>query len=125
MNYNYFLTLFLFLICVDAAWAYGSSSSKKACEKPKFSHFSPPDKSTTASRSEFTFNASANTQPDSIKVEIKEIPVKIQVSQNNPGYHVKGSLPESLVNTYARIAINAETVKGCKGSDGWLVNIVD
>lgn len=122
--YRVFLPVLLMSITANA-WAYGSSSGTKSCTKPKFSNFVPADKSEVAAQSDFSFTASANTYPESIKVTVKKQPVEISVSEKNGAYLVTGQLPESLQNTYARINIDAEGPNRCKGNGGWLVKIAD
>lgn len=113
----------LFLSITTNAWAYGSSSSSKSCAKPKFSEFVPADKAEVAAASDFSFTASANAYPESIKVTVKKQPVAINVTEINGVYRVTGKLPDSLRNTYARININAEGPSRCQGSGGWLIKI--
>ncbi|MGZ8194917.1 MAG: hypothetical protein ACXWTH_04735, partial [Methylosarcina sp.] len=99
------------------------SSSTKSCEKPKFSEFAPADKSQVAANSEFSFKASATTNPERVKVTIKGQSVAVTVTPLKLGYLVKGRLPESLKNGFARINIEAESQNKCKGGGGWLLNI--
>lgn len=117
--------LCLLLSMTPAVWGYGSSSSSKACEKPGFSQFSPPDKATAAPNSEFSFIASPNTRPDTIKVVVKNIPVSIAINTVAQGYRVSGTLPEALRGTFVRITIDAEGASRCKGSGGWLVKVAE
>lgn len=107
------------------AWAYGSSSSsKKACDKPKFSEFSPSNNSEVATKSAFSFLASANTNPESIKVTVKNQPVAVTVTPKNQGFLVSGTLPNTLTGNFARISIAADGPNQCKGGGGWLVKII-
>lgn len=116
----------LFILLALTVWsanamAYGSSSSKKACQKPRFSEFTPADNGTIEPQSAFSFVASGLTNPDSIQVSIKKQAVEIVVEPKNNAYLVTGTLPESLQNTYVRVSINATGKNRCKGSDGWLL----
>jgi hypothetical protein len=111
------------LFTAHIAWGYGSSSSSKTCEKPGFSQFSPQDKAHLAPAAEFSFIASPNTKPETIKVTAKNIPVTIAVKPVAQGYQVSGRLPANLHGTFARISIAAEGANQCKGSGGWLVNV--
>ncbi|WP_031431716.1 hypothetical protein [Methylomicrobium agile] len=117
------LWLSLFIVVAQAAWGYGGGSSSKACEKPGFSRFSPPDKAEVSPNTEFSFIASPNTKPQTIKVIVKDIPVPIAVKPVAQGYAVSGVLPAALRGVYARIGIAAEGASQCKGSGGWLLNI--
>lgn len=122
-------TLFIVLtvaIFSNNLWAYGgggSKSSKKACTEPKFSEFQPVHLAEAAPGSEISFNASALTNPSTIKVDVKSIPIDVDVEKLNNGYTIKGKLPASLQNTYARVTINAKGTNKCKGQGGWLLKI--
>lgn len=120
------LWILTLIIATNNAWAYGSSSStKKACIKPKFSEFIPVNNAEVAAKSSFSFVASANTNPESIAVTVKNQPVDVTVAPKNQGFQVTGTLPETLKRTVARISIAADGPNKCKGSDGWLVKITE
>jgi hypothetical protein len=109
-------------------WAYGgssSSSSKKACTKPRFTEFVPADKAEVTAQSAFSFTASPSTHPESIKVTVKEQPVEVKITPKTQGFQVNGTLPDKLKGTYARINIAADGPNKCKGSGGWLVKIAE
>ena len=119
------LWILTLIIATSNAWAYGSSSStKKACNKPKFSEFMPANNAEVAAKSAFSFVASANTNPESIMVTVKNQPVTVTVTPKNQGFQVTGKLPDTLTGTVARISIAADGPSQCKGSDGWLVKII-
>ena len=117
------------MVAASNVWAYGSSSSssssKKTCNKPKFSEFVPVNNAQVAVKSAFSFIASANTNPESIIVTVKDQPVAITVTSKNQGFQVQGILPDTVKGTFARISITADSSNQCKGSDGWLVNIIE
>ena len=116
------------MLVTCASWAYGGGggSSTKACAKPKFTDFAPAANAEVVPGSAFSFNASSNTYPNSIKVAVKGLPADIQVSPQKSGnIAVTGKLPASLKGTYARIDISAEGKSQCKGSGGWLVKIAE
>jgi hypothetical protein len=117
------LGLSLLMVIAQAAWGYGGSSSSKACEKPGFSRFSPPDKAEVSPNAEISFIATPNTKPQTISVSVRDIPVTIAVKPVAQGYLATGVLPAALRGTYARINITAEGANRCKGSGGWLLNI--
>ena len=122
---NCFLALALMLV-TSTSWAYGGGgSSSKACAKPKFIDFVPAENAEVAAGSSFSFTASANTHPDSIKVTVKGLPASIKVTPKNAGssFEVSGTLPASLKGTYARITIEADAQNNCDGGGGWLVKI--
>ena len=126
-RYNCFW-IFVLLLVTNTSWAYGGggSSSTKACAKPKFTDFVPAENAEVAAGSNFSFTASANTYPTSIKVTIKGLPAPIKVTPKTVGtFEVSGSLPTSLKGTYARIAIEADAQSKCNGGGGWLVKIAE
>jgi len=112
---NCFWILALMLV-TGTSWAYGGgSSSSKACAKPKFTDFVPAENAEVAAGSGFSFTASANTHPESIKVTVKGLPATIKVTPKNASssFEVSGTLPASLKGTYARIAIDAVLRQNC------------
>jgi hypothetical protein len=124
-RYNCFWILVLMLVTSNS-WAYGGSSSSKACAKPKFTDFVPAENAEVTAGSKFSFTASANTYPGSIKVTVKGLPVTINVTPKNAGnFEVSGTLPESVKGSYARIAIDADAQNNCNGGGGWLVKIAE
>lgn len=120
--FNILLALVL-TVTAGHVWAYGSSSSSKACAKPKFSEFTPVNNAQVASASIFSFIASAGTNPDSIVVTVKGLSVEVTITPKNQGLLVQGKLPTTVTGDFARINISAEGANQCKGSDGWLLKI--
>lgn len=121
------LWVFMLMIITGTSWAYGSSSSgAKACTKPEFSNFTPAENAEIAASSTFSFSASANTFQNTIKVTVKGMPTTVKVTpKNEGGFQVSGTIPASLKNVYARIAITADGQNNCKGEGGWLVKIAE
>ena len=120
-----FICLFGLAVTSTQVLAYGSSSSSKSCVKPQFSAFTPPEKTKVAPKSNFSFVASATTNPKSIEVTIKQQAVDITVAPNSQGYLVSGTLPADLKGVMARISIDAKTQSQCQGGGGWLIKISD
>lgn len=124
-QYNY-LWFFILMLATGASWAYGSSSSSKSCTKPEFSHFVPSENAEVAAGSSFSFSASANTYPTTVKVTVKGLPATLKITpRNEGGFQVNGTLPTSLKSVYARISITADGPNNCKGDGGWLVKIAE
>lgn len=111
------------MLASSQAWAYGSDSSSKACEKPKFSHFEPANNSSVAPHATFSFIASQQTLPDSLQVTVKGQPVELTITAKNQVFYVQGQLPVSLNNEFVRINIAADSPHKCRGADGWLLKI--
>jgi len=124
MKSQHALWFFILMIFHSHAWAYGGgSSSTKACNKPKFSEYTPVNNTVVAEKSAFSFFASSSTYPESIKVSIKDHVIPITITPKNPGFQVTGQLPALPKGSYARINITAEGSNKCKGSGGWLVKV--
>jgi hypothetical protein len=120
------LWILVLMIIANTCWAYGGgSSSSKSCEKAKFSDYVPAENSELAAGSAFSFIASKNTLPTTIKVSVKGQPATIKVEKkNNDTFAVSGKLPASIKGTYARIAIDADAQNNCNGgAGGWLVKV--
>jgi len=126
MNIIKLMTIFILTVFSSNLLAYGSSSSsKKACKKPKFTQFTPAHLAVVSAQSEFSFQTSMLTNPDSIEVTVKKQPVEVSINKINNAYSVSGKLPATLQGTYARVEIKAKGTNNCKGQDGWLLNIED
>jgi len=123
MRFTNILLLLVLMATANTVWAYGSSSSSKACSKPKFTEFTPANNAQVAAGSSFSFMASANTSPDSIAVTVKGLPVDVTVTPKNPGFLVEGKLPATVNSDFARINISADGHNGCNGGDGWLFKV--
>jgi len=124
MNVTKVMIVFILTAFSANTWAYGSSSSsKKACNKPNFTQFSPAHLDVVQAQSEFSFLASGSTNPETIVVSVKKLPVDVAINKINNSYLVSGTLPESLKSTYARVLIKATGTNNCKGDAGWLLKI--
>jgi hypothetical protein len=119
---------FVLLMFSSTVWAYGGggSSSSKACAKPKFTNFVPAENGLAKAGSSFSFTASKNTYPSTIKVTVKDQAAAVKVTPKSDGsFDVTGMLPTSLKGPYARIAITADALSNCNGAGGWLVKMTD
>ncbi len=124
MNIIKIMTLLTFVTFSTNIFAYGSgSSSKKACAKPDLSQFTPPHLSVVAPESEFSFVASAATNPKTIEVSMKKQVVETNIEKISGGYSVTGNLPASLEGAYVRVNIKAKGTNNCPENDGWLLKI--
>lgn len=128
MKTNKCLWMLVLMLASTSSWAYGGggSSSTKACAKPKFSDFVPAENAVAKPGSAFSFVASKNTYPNTIKVTVKEMPAAVKVTpKGDAGFQVNGTLPAAVTGPYARIAIMANAQSNCTGSGGWLVKIAE
>ncbi len=118
---------FVLMIITSTVWAYGGGSSgSKACAKPKFTNYVPAENGLAKAGTSFSFTASKNTYPSTIKVTVKDQSAAVKVTPKSDGsFEVTGTLPTSLKGPYARIEITADALSNCNGAGGWLVKIAD
>ncbi len=124
MKLSNMLLALVLMATTNEVLAYGSSSSsKKACTKPKFTEFTPANNAQVEPASLFSFIASSSTKPDSIGVTVKGQAVEVTITPQNQEFLVQGKLPAAITGDFARISISAEGPNQCKGSDGWLLKL--
>lgn len=115
-----------YFLFAGSIWAYGGGGgTKTACKKPEFSAMKPVHLAEVAPRTTIFFKASARTDPASLSITAKKVPVKVSITKNNNSYSVAGKLPASLRATFARIVIKAKSPSGCRGKASWLVKITE
>ena len=114
------------LMIPSTVWAYGDGggTSIVACTA-KLSKFMPANNSEIAPKSEFSFFASATTNPNSIRVTIKDHLVPVTVTSKHDGFQVTGKLPDAIKGTFAKISITAKGPNQCEANDGWLVKVTE
>jgi len=118
------ITLFLLLFLV-APNVWSNRCAGRGCDVPQFKEMMPQKSSVVRSGSEFSFTASANTNPNSIRVIVKGHAVGLTIT-NKGQIKVSGILPEELTEGYVRINITASSSpSSCIGNDGWLIKIGD
>ncbi len=101
-------------------------ASGAGCTKPHLTKFLPAHLETVVPGAEFSFIALNVNKPEQISVTVKTIPVELTTEFKDPYYLVKGKLPESLVNTAARISIKVSAKSPhCEAENGWLLKIAD
>ena len=122
------LLIAIVMVIPVTVWAYGeggSSSGAGNCQKLKFSDFTPANRSEVAPQSAFSFFATGETYPNSIKVTIKGESVPVTVTPKADGFKVSGTLPGSVRGAFAKINIDARGVNQCEVSSGWLVKVTE
>lgn len=123
MNKTRFLTKILVFLALSMTAFNVWSWEAPACKEPAFKNEKPPKSSVVAPGSEFSFTASPNTIPGSIKAWIEDIEVDLDV-KDHYGYRVTGNLPAELTDAYALIKIRAHSgPKSCYTEKRWLIKI--
>lgn len=114
------------------AQAYGGDhGSGGSCKKPVFYRFQPAVNKYLQSFSEFSFEASDNTSPISITVNISFGEFKRQFNAReldikpikNGHFEVKGKLERPLERGFVRVTLTAHSKPGCEHSEGYLLRI--
>jgi hypothetical protein len=95
-----------------------------SCVRPILSKIKPAPLSTVAPGSEFSFVVSNIDDPDQVSVQVKRQEVNIVSEFKDPFYVVKGTIPDSLSNTAARVDVKIDSkVSSCRAAEGWLLKI--
>lgn len=102
-----------------------AGDEKKACKLPRLRSLKPENHAEVPPESDFSFTLPRWTDPEKVTVTIKKIPTEVVVENHNSFFLVKGKLPASLENTFARVSVRAVTFDhpGCVKKDGWLLKI--
>ncbi len=116
------------LFFAHSAYAYGGSPRAPACKKPVVTVLSPAVGSgatSVSAGSEFSFEVSSDAKEKAISMSAKDISIPVQISkQSNGKLKVTGSLPASLTDGYASVALTAPAGNGqCSGLGKVLVQI--
>ncbi len=124
------LSITLCLVSANAIAAgshgdHGSSvnkSGKSSCKTTAIKRIRPEHLSTVAPKSEITFQVYGIEDAKYVEVTAKKIPVKLEVEHKGGILWFRGTLPDSLVNTAARIHVEVN-YKKCPAEKGWLLKI--
>lgn len=106
---------------------HGSSvnkSGKSACLTTKIKHVRPEHLASVSPKSEISFQVEGLEDPKYVEVTAKKIPVEMSVESKGGLLWFKGNLPDSLVNTAARIHVEVN-YKKCPAEKGWLLKVTD
>jgi hypothetical protein len=97
---------------------------EKKCIRPKFRDFVPEAKAEVNPGSEISFHISHNADPLHITAEAKGLKLAVKVRDRNTFFEAHAQLPAELINTFARINVQAKAMEGeCVAHDGWLIKI--
>ena len=106
---------------------HGSSvdkSGKSACKTTQIKHMRPEHLATVAPGSEFSFRVQGIEDAKYVTMTAKKIPVELSVEHKGGLLWFKGNLPDSLVNTAARIHVEVN-FKKCPAEKGLLLKITE
>lgn len=119
------LTIIQALCFIIFAHTATAEEDKKACRPPRLRSIQPENHAEVPPESEFSFTLPRWTDPEKVTLTVKKIPTEVTVENHNSFFLVKGKLPASLENTYARVSVRAVTDEDveCMMRDGWLLKI--
>lgn len=125
MKFRNTLLIVTLVMIPGSVWAYGDSSGggTEGC-RAKFSKYMPAAGAEVAAKSDFSFFASGETNPTTIKATIRGQSIPVTVTPKNQGFQVTGILPDTLKG-FAKINITAKGPAQCESSDGWLVKVAE
>lgn len=96
---------------------------KKACRLPRLRSITPKHLSEVPPETEFSFTLPQWTDPEKVTVSVKKLPTEYTVENHNSFLRVKGKIPASIENSYARVSVKAIAFEGCVMKDGWLLKV--
>ncbi|MEN8260469.1 MAG: hypothetical protein ABFS02_07770 [Pseudomonadota bacterium] len=119
------MALVLSVAFVSQAFAYGGGGGgTSSCSPPFFSKYNPPKEAVVSSLSTFSFQASPQTWPTSIKVMVKDQAADIKTTKKSSGaVLVEGTLPEPITEGAVLLKISAQNAFNCSKKEGWLIKI--
>ncbi len=133
MRVNHFiqaaLVVAFFSISIKS-YAYDPGDVKDVCKKPQVREFSvatyeEPDKIEVAAESEFSFKLSDWTDPQTIKVTMKEQSVPFTVESNSSFHKVTVKIPAEYTGKFVRINLFSKAILGCYDQEGWLIKVAN
>lgn len=118
-----FLVFLVMVLIAPSAWS--NRCAGRGCNPPAFKDMVPAAGSAVSRGSDFSFTASPNTNPRSIRVMVKGHEVALEIEQRGP-IRVRGKLPSDILGAYARVNITGSSSQSsCVGNGGWLLKIGD
>lgn len=113
-----------------ASYAYSAGEVDEICKKPKIHDFSlpvyqEPEKIEVAPESDFSFALSVWTNPDTIKLTIKDEPLEFTRESNSTLHKIRAKIPAKFTGQFARINITATAILGCYTKEGFLIKVAN
>jgi hypothetical protein len=133
MQVNHFFQVVLTitsLIVSAESYAYSAGEVDEICKKPKIHDFSlpvyqEPEKIEVAPESDLTFSLSAWTNPDVIKLTIKDEPLEFTRESNTSIHKIRAKIPAKFTGQFARINVTATAILGCYTKEGFLIKVAN
>lgn len=133
MQVNFFVKSAVAVVLLGlsiASYAYSAGEVDEICKKPKIHEFSlptyqEPEKIEVAPESDLTFSLSVWTNPDLIKVTIKDEPLEFIRESTSTFHKIRAKIPAKFTGQFARINVTATAVLGCYTKEGFLIKVAN
>jgi len=114
-----------------SAFAYNAGNLDKKCTLPTFRDFIPAEQvkggpvPEVDAESVVQFSVHRGADLSTVRAEVRDLKLKIDVEDRNSYGIVKIKLPAELNGKYARINLYAisQSAENCESKDGWLIKI--
>jgi hypothetical protein len=114
-----------------SAFAYNAGNVEEKCPLPTFRNFIPAEQvkggpvPEVDAESVVQFSVHRGADLTTVRAEVRDIKLKIDVEDRNSYGIVKIKLPPELNGKYARINLYAisQSAANCEAKDGWLIKI--
>lgn len=113
-----------------ASYGYSAGDVDEICKKPKIHEFSlptyqEPEKIEVAPESDLSFALSVWTNPETIKLTIKEEPLEFVRETSSTFHKIRAKIPAKFTGQFARINVTATAVLGCYTKEGFLIKVAN
>lgn len=124
------VSAFVLLGSSMTSYAYSAGDVDEICKKPKIHEFSlptyqEPEKIEVAPESDLSFSLSVWTNPDTIKLTIKDEPLEFTRETNSSVHKVRAKIPAKFTGQFARINVTATAILGCYTKEGFLIKVAN
>ena len=119
------------LLASSSAFAYSLEDQNKQCHKPKFTDFTlkeynANENNEVPAEAEFSFKLQAFTNPDSIKMTVKNQPLPFTIESNSSFHKINAKIPADYSGKFLRIDARAKVTDGeCYETTGWLLKVAN
>ena len=119
------------LLASSSVFAYSPEDQNKQCHKPKFTDFTlkeynANENNEVPAEAEFSFKLQAFTNPESIKMTVKNQPLPFTIESNSSFHKVSAKIPAEYSGKFLRIDARAKVTDGeCYETTGWLLKVAN
>ena len=123
--------LFGAMFFTGSALAYNAGNIENSCVMPTFRNFVPAEQvkggpvPEVEAESVVQFSVHRGADLSTVRVEVRDLKLKLDIDDRNTYGIVKIKLPPELNGKYARLNLYAisQSAANCEGKGGWLIKI--